>query len=511
MTDAPGKPGRFSSQLSNSFCNQRCSRGGAATVKKEVGVYARVNWGPDEARGDNGLARYFVAHPDYREVREGRKRYVIGRKGAGKTAVLERIRLDAAATPMVFCRSLSLRQFPLALVRQLRDKSMRDKSQYVPVWTFLLATEFARMVLEDQASGPPDVIAGIREFVSQNFPDDSFGMAQTLSRLGERNAKVQVLPNWMTLGTKTGTTITSEVHYQKATESLLTQLSLVRSESKYFLLIDNLDEGYAASDANINLLLLALLRAVEDTALALNKQQSVFRPVAVLRSDIFDRLEDSDLNKLDDYVMRLHWRSDVHDGTSLRSIVDARIRASLKGHSSWDDIAMDDDPDLPRRVRSLWQYIANRTLERPRDILKFLKISQKHVSGLRLSYSSVRAAEVEYSGWLYRETRDELHAHLSVWKEALDCITRIGSGLFTADALRQMLQQDRAVAKWMHDNASSVDDVIGLLFDFSIVGNLSEEGRWVFSYKDRDLPWTPDRDLIVHYGFHRKLRLRNRG
>ena len=53
-------------------------------------------------------------------------------------------------------------------------------------------------------------------------------------------------------------------------------------------------------------------------------------PVTALRSDIFDNLEDNDLNKLDDYVLRLNWTTDENAPWSLKKIAEKRIEATLR-------------------------------------------------------------------------------------------------------------------------------------------------------------------------------------
>lgn len=52
---------------------------------------------------------------------------------------------------------------------------------------------------------------------------------------------------------------------------------------------------------------LSLLRAIEDMSIEFRDMNINFRPLLALRADIFDGLEDNDLNKLDDYVIRLKW------------------------------------------------------------------------------------------------------------------------------------------------------------------------------------------------------------
>ncbi len=109
-----------------------------------------VNWGPDEAKGDNNLVKYFVKIPEYDGLLNGDYRYIIGRKGTGKTAIIEKVLNDIDGSYNKFSKYLTLKNFPIQTIRGLKDRSLGDKSQFVPIWTFLIVTELCRLVINDQ-------------------------------------------------------------------------------------------------------------------------------------------------------------------------------------------------------------------------------------------------------------------------------------------------------------------------------------------------------------------------
>lgn len=475
--------------------------------------FAAVNWGPDEAKGDDRLLQYFVPFPDFAAIRHGELRYVVGRKGAGKTAVIERVRLELQSDPLFFHSALSLRNFPLQDFRELRDRSFRDKAQFVAAWQFLIYIELARMICADEGAQPREVVEELRQFMTENDLIDSIGFTASVSVLRKSEQKLKVSLRWIEGEKSRGDQVQTQttLHFKKVFDLLALRVQAVRSSSQYWIFMDELDEGYRAGDDGIRLVLLALLRAVEDSAIVLRQSGLTFRPLLVLRSDIFDRLEDNDLNKLDDHVLRLQWNSrpDLNDH-SLRKVVAARISASIPAHSEdgWPDVVDDKNlHQLPKGVDSLWSYIVNRTYERPRDIVKFLKYCQKHTPAGILTFMATKEAETEYSQWLYKEIRDELHSYLPVWREAMQCITRGGSGRISYSAFLKLLESEPAIAKWLSDSGTSCDRIIEIFFDFGIFGNLDTKGRWLFKYKDHDLAWNPEMDLIVHWGLHKKLRL----
>lgn len=472
-----------------------------------------IEWGPDEARGDKNLNRYFVTIPEYQDILDGKYRYIIGRKGTGKTAICENIELHATTHPLWFTDFLSLRDLPLSTVRDLRDKTCRDKAQFVPVWTFLILVSLARLVLNDQGALPPDAVQDLDLFFRANFPHAAFSFAETLKTLEEKKAKIGIVAKWLDASRETGkgTEAITEVHYQKASAMLLGTLQKIHSESVYFIFMDELDEGYRGGDQSLRLILLALLRATEHLSLTFQERGIKFRPILVLRSDIYDRLEDNDLNKLDDYVVRLRWHSRSTSGYSMRDLVSARIRASLTipaAEDAWCSVVNNEDDMRPDKVNDLWSYIANRTFERPRDFLKFLKECRKIRSSGKLGWPEIKEAEFAYSKWFLNELRDEIHSHLPVWREAIQCITQIGRRVFQTEDLVQELKRDIKVCAWMEQEKFSPDRIIAMLFDFGVLGNLDARDRWLFKYKNDDLHWSPRMRNTVHFGFQRQLSVR---
>lgn len=488
-----------------------CLKGDKLTAASKT--FSKVNWGPDEAKGDDGLLQYFVPFPEFPSIRNGDLRYVVGRKGAGKTAAIERVRLELQSDPLFFHSALSLRNFPLQDFRDLRDRSFRDKAQFVSAWQFLIYIELARMICADEGAQPRELVEDLRQFMVDNELSNSLGFISSVSTLRKAEQKLKVSIRWIE-GEKGGGDqfqTQTTIHFKKALDLLAHRIHSITTSSQYWIFMDELDEGYRAGDDGIRLVLLALLRAVEDSAIACRRTRLTFRPLIVLRADIFDRLEDNDLNKLDDHVLRLKWNSrpDLHEH-SLRKVVAARINASIPSidGDGWPSISDDNNTNqLPKGVDSLWSYIVNRTYERPRDIVKFLKYCKKHTPSGILTFKATKDAEVEYSSWLYNEIRDELHSYLPVWREAMQCITRGGAGKISHSDFQKLLEAEPTILKWINNSGGSVEKIIETFFDFGIFGNLDSNGRWLFKYKDHDLAWNPQMDLIVHWGLHKKLRL----
>jgi hypothetical protein len=470
-----------------------------------------IHWGPDEARGDTKLNTYFIKIPEYDKIKTGAYRYIIGRKGTGKTAIIEQLTNDIDGQYDHFSKYLSLKSFPVQSIRGMKDKSLGDKSQFVPVWTFLLLVEICQLLIEDQNAAPKESVVELILFLKRNFPS-RVGFSETVKLLESQENKVAVLSSW--LGFENKDSATKEdyvvVHYQRAGEILIDLIKKIHSDCFFFLFFDELDEGYSANDKGLNLLLLSLLRSLENVYLELKDHINI-RPVLALRSDIFENLEDNDLNKLDDYIINLRWTTESRSKYSLYDLVNARINASIQvpdPNKAWEYITKNQDSDLPKSVKSLWDFIYNRTFERPRDIIKYMKICAKFDVPDKLTFKIVHTAEIQYSEWFYKEFRDEIQSHLNIWQEATQSIIKLGKGNFSTSEIAQQMNKDSAIVEYLKSNNKQVVDVLEILFNFGLVGSLSGTKRWFFKYKDHNLPFNEDHRMLVHFGFTRKFRIK---
>lgn len=473
--------------------------------------FSDIDWGEDEAKNDESLDKYFVEFPGYEKILEGKKRYIIGRKGTGKSAILQKIRLQSLSDPKSFYTDVSLRDFPLNDFKALGDRGLQDKSKYVSAWKFLLLTEIANLIIQDNSVQETQELEAIKKFLSDNFPN-GISIAETIHKLRQNENKISAA--WAILsgehGNLTGTEATALIHYNKAVKTFGEILAKIHTDSTFILLIDELDEGYQAKNSNLNLVILSLLRATDELYNFFKKNGVKCIPVLVLRSDIFDSLEDNDLNKLDDYVLRLNWTTSENNPWSLKQIVEKRIAATVKEkyprfetENYWNLIA-----DESSVRKGLWQYICVLTFSRPRDIIKLLKYCSAHIKGNKLALSDVQGIENDYSNWFYREFRDEVQSFLPCWKGALNCISEVAKGKEEISILLERFDANEDVKAWCKQNNKKSIDVLKILFNYSVVGCINDSGRWIFKYKDDYFEFMPSYPYYcVHYGFCRKLRI----
>ena len=371
------------------------------------------------------------------------------------------------------------------------------------------------MIRDDNSLETLPVRRQIESFLSQNFGSD-FNVITSLTVLKERGFKLSLTGTsgfGVEYNGKQSTAISGELHYQKICDELERIIASSRGQSRYHIFVDELDEGFRSADSSIRLIILSLLRAVDDLAEVFKDTSLRVFPIAALRSDIWNGLNDNDLNKYDDNLIRLRWDSSEECGAyTLRTVVNSRINASLNLSENtkdwWPIFAQDTDQNIPTR-KSLWRYMTSRTFDRPRDILKFIKICSQNANPDRLVYRDVDKWEKKYSDWLYDELKNEAGAHISVWKELLDCITKVGN-IYSdnSEVILKEMRADPKVADWLQNNKFSEIQLLEELFEFGVIGNLKSNDYYVFRHKNEDTRFNIRDKIVVQFGLIKKLSLR---
>jgi hypothetical protein len=84
----------------------------------------------------------------------------------------------------------------------------------------------------------------------------------------------------------------------------------------------------------------------------------------------------------------------------------------------------------------------------------------------------------------------------------------LGKGIFTLDEIKYEMDKDSSIQQFLSNSNKKHEDVLEKLFEFGVIGNLSSSGKWLFKYKDHNIPYNPDHKMLVHFGFTRMFRIR---
>jgi hypothetical protein len=131
----------------------------------------RDNW-KLEAKSES-IERYFFHVSEVKAIETGKKTYVIGRKGTGKTAIAEFF--FARSGYNQFCEKLSFKNFPFNDLYKLKNEGFAPTNQYITLWKYLIYSIICKLMVKNEA-----IDSKIREALAKVFSPDP------LSSLGKR-------------------------------------------------------------------------------------------------------------------------------------------------------------------------------------------------------------------------------------------------------------------------------------------------------------------------------------
>jgi len=461
-----------------------------------------------DARAEDS-ARYFFPVRDVGTVETGRRSYVIGRKGAGKTAVAEHIR--AMKGPNTFIQSLSFGNFPFNALYKLRDEQFTSASQYTSIWKYLIYTA----VCSKMASNPlvdPLVTKDLRRYFNIDL---EHALKDSLARLTDRQAGVNFMGTGLT-GTLKSVLTPNDTPWPQRVQAL--EDIVVRHNhptSRYFIIFDELDEDYrdirdeARSEQYFDLLY-GLFKAISDVRRTLGERHRVY-PIAFLRDDIYAKFRDSDRNKWRDFALDLAW-----DEVSLERLLAHRISRAIApaGPVLEPDAALSQvfttlsvrNPGGNTR-RRLISHIVSRTLMRPRDIISWVREAANAADAAdkdRVASDMLVAIDYAYSQRLQDEFVDEIHSTVPEIGDAFAALSRVRKQVFS---FREFADAYAEVAR-PAENTLSVPELCEQLFNFSVIGNqLRQTNSPVFRYQRPTARINPAEKGVVHPGLMKALQI----
>ncbi|MCG6984369.1 MAG: hypothetical protein LJE61_04075 [Thiocapsa sp.] len=119
----------------------------------------------DVAAEDDAVLDYFLATDAVAQIERTQAFLVLGRKGSGKTA---NVRHFTEGHSLSRSKPLNLRGHPWRIHAQRIDRGASEVEAYVSSWRYLIALEFASMVLEDSERPQHDEVEALTSLFREN-------------------------------------------------------------------------------------------------------------------------------------------------------------------------------------------------------------------------------------------------------------------------------------------------------------------------------------------------------
>lgn len=465
-----------------------------------------VEMGKLDAETDRNLQEFFVETGAPTAVKRG-KYLVLGRKGSGKTALFLYLR-DNLPRENVCVVDLELENYYFSAHKQLRDGGVQPFQAYTAAWMVViymagmaeLSPQFSReekrrwenlMLALDKA----DERGSIRKIVDwfsqvKRLKLPSFkGAGLASANLGEievdRESKVAVGSAFL-----------------KAVDDLNQFGREVFQKYPVTVLIDRVDEGWD-NDSESHDLISGLLQATRKICVY-NGASSYPPVVTFLREDIWRAVDFNDSNKLAQSIHELAW-----ENSELIDVVEKRIKRSTNDpDADWGSLF---DPGIVSNKQTAQNFMLDRTMKRPRDILAFvteaIEIARNQDHDV-ITVDDVLSAEAKYAKHILGELRNELSPLVRDYQNVIGVIKNLDKVRFSwSDWL-----DASARFEWDEDYS---EEILNLLIDASAVGLYTAGGqgggsRTSFRYQDPDLDWVQGDILKIHPAVAKGFKLKNR-
>ncbi len=240
-------------------------------------------------------------------------------------------------------------------------------------------------------------------------------------------------------------------------------------QKKYFILIDKLDENWAETETRCK-----FIRALIEETKYMKKLQQV-KIVTALRHDLLDVVIDKTRDagfqeeKYEAFLMPLTWSNE-----NLKELLETRITEIYRHPYTSESVRFADlFPEKPfqRTKLDAFDYIIERTLLRPRDVIQFANECFKEASDRpKISWTAIRQAEIQYS-------TKRLKSLIEEWSEfypALGVTLEIMRGVKSPFSRSYITDQVAKIAIELHDCNSTDPCVIAARKLYSDKGSITE-------------------------------------
>lgn len=387
------------------------------------------------------------------------QRIIIGRTGAGKSALIHRLKSQEENVIEIAPEELSLNFLSNSdILQTLSAAGVRLDIFYVLLWKHVFAVEllkakFSLRTEEETRHWLTDILscfrkkdqtkeralAYLRDWGDKFWEETEYRIKEVTEKL-ENNLRahlggdLEFLRMSVDGATREELQTRAEIVHKaqrvindiqvKALSDVLKLLAddiFEDPQENYFIVIDKLDEGWI--DDNLRY---RLIRALIETVRAFRTIPAV-KIVVVLRQDliqsVFDKTRDSGFQeeKYQSLFLSLRW-----DSKSLLEMLDKRVRELVKEQYTSKSVGFQDL--FPAHIGKVdaADYIIPRTLLRPRDAIAFVNECLRRSEGKgAVTVQAIRDAEVDYATKRINSLTHEWINHYPLLRAYLSLLERM--------------------------------------------------------------------------------------
>jgi len=468
----------------------------------KISIIQQIDFGQGAAESElHYLSQYFYKTAQYFKAKEGESRLIVGRKGTGKTAIFYTIRNSYGSSKNDCLVDLKPDGYQFEKIKdcilKLDDGIKLHALTAFWYYSFLCEvcfklreTEELLAIQNPQLSVDYDSL--FNEFSKLPFPESETFAERLTSSINDLSKSI---------GEFSSDKLTQHLFkFKKESLYLSIKSYLKKHKNSTWLLIDNLDRNWPIQGSTKEDI--GIVSAMVD---ALSKIRNDFREdglnfncLVFLRNDIFRNLIGQTTDKDKDDAILLDW----NDTELFKKLIELRLnhRSGLPGNFDelWPTIFCDSVG-----TKSSFNYIVERTLMRPRDLIQFLtKIIEVTINRgkTHVSEDDILTAEKNYSYYMIESLKAELATVIPDVENTLYQFYTCPEEMLLEDIEQKLPQEKKNAIK-----------IIDILMWYGFLGVIDSDGETVHysfneNYNTKKL-WHYVENLGAYFVIHPAYRV----
>lgn len=452
-----------------------------------------------EAENENSRVPLIQVFDDYLNILpqlEHEKFIIIGRKGAGKSAIAKYIQKKSDLTPNSFVDFAN--KVDVTIEKLINYNHSDDSFTDETLIRWIILIKFASLINKNEAVKTLKEHKNLSAFLDRNrgFVDIDKYEVEELHKEVSHSIKAEPLRRLLYgLGIKNTFKESKAPFYklivplQEALVELVVSNYDLKQGNQYTLIFDDLDINYIPDDESSVARMMNLIRIVKDFNNEVFAHNGINAKILLLiRDDIVNDLykKASDSAKiLSSYSVYLAWYDkDIYkideNKTALKKFINKRLEYNFINNGYEYD---ENDPwysIFPKNIednsRTSFKEILDYTFFKPRDLLIFFEPISKLDFGLPLDKKEVMALLHKYADAAMRELQSELTLFYSSKK--IDLIFDI---LRYIHKNKGCMLSDLAVE--FSDESDEILSVLYKLYEYSLIGNITSDKKIYFYHR----------------------------
>jgi hypothetical protein len=327
----------------------------------------KLSFGAPAAERDiaQGLAQYFVESDAFGRLAARQKTIVIGNRGTGKSALFK-VMADRSQKAGAIVLELNPENYSYEMLcnalKAEKAGSWAKHGAFASAWKYLIYVLVMKELTERGKKLKTGSAAEIYNYLRDNHGGVADSPIAVLISYLKRMEGIKIGPYEAALKTRE----LANLYKLNEIEPLLPRLAELTVRRKVLVLIDELDKGWDNSeDAK------AFVSGLFQACVSINDRDPNLTVCVSLRQELYDSIPAlyDDAQKYRDIIETIRW-----DETTLLAVVANRIRYSLpelaekSDAEAWTSVFAE---TLQYRKNRSFNYMIDRTLYRPREIIQF--------------------------------------------------------------------------------------------------------------------------------------------